>query len=48
MSRAGGAFLDNGDIFPVLKFNTVEGGVIELPKDFGPGWSVLLFYRGHW
>lgn len=40
--------LDNGDRFPRLTADLVEGGTLVLPGDVVPGWAVVLFYRGHW
>jgi len=37
-----------GDSFPSLTVNLVGGGTIALPKDLGPKYGVILFYRGHW
>lgn len=40
--------LHDGDRFPDLTAAVVEGGEARLPEDAGPGWAVLLLYRGHW
>jgi peroxiredoxin len=48
MARSNCAFLDNGDSFPALEFNTVDGSIISLPGDFDKRWNILLFYRGSW
>ncbi|MGD2116678.1 MAG: hypothetical protein PVG07_16615 [Acidobacteriota bacterium] len=40
--------LNNGDRFPELTVDLVEGGTLELPAGVDPGWAVVLFYRGHW
>lgn len=37
-----------GEPFPSLTASLVEGGRITLPDDVSDGWTVLLFYRGHW
>ncbi len=48
MSRTNCRVLDNGDRFPKMTCDAVDGGKIILPEDFGERWNVLLFYRGHW
>lgn len=48
MSRVECRILDNGTTFPEIKFSTVEGSAMVLPRDFGERWNVLLLYRGHW
>jgi hypothetical protein len=48
MSRSNCKILDNGDSFPAMGCNAVDGRRIVLPDDFGERWNVLLFYRGHW
>jgi hypothetical protein len=48
VSRSNCKVLDNGDRFPVLVCDAVDGGRIALPEDFGERWNVILFYRGHW
>ncbi|MBI5074401.1 MAG: hypothetical protein HZB62_04435 [Nitrospirae bacterium] len=48
MARENCNILDTGDKFPALEIEAVGGGKIILPDDFGKGWSVMLFYRGHW
>jgi peroxiredoxin len=40
--------LDNGDRFPDLTADLVRGDTLKLPAGSEPGWTVLLFYRGHW
>lgn len=40
--------LEQGDRFPDLTVDLVDGGTLHLPDDVGSGWSVVLFYRGHW
>ena len=39
--------MDNGDRFPELTADLVDGGRVELPGEES-GWTVILFYRGHW
>ncbi len=41
------AGLERGERFPALSLALVDGTTSSLPEDLGPGWSVLLFYRGH-
>ena len=36
-----------GDQFPALTLQ-VGDGVVQLPEAKGSGYSILLFYRGHW
>jgi len=48
MARKESRILDTGDIFPAIDFDSVDGGRIVLPKDFGQRWGIILFYRGHW
>lgn len=48
MARIEGRLLDNGDTFPLLTFDLVQGNTLTLPRDFGERWNVLFFYRGHW
>lgn len=41
--------IDNGDRFPELTTaDLVGGGRLKLPGDVESGWTVILFYRGHW
>ncbi len=42
------ARLDNGDRFPTLTADTLDGEPLTLPDDVADVWTVLLFYRGHW
>ena len=37
--------LDDGDVFPPLRLETLSGEQIELPCS---RWTVLLIYRGVW
>jgi hypothetical protein len=48
MPRSNCKVLDNGDRFPEMACDAVDGGRIILPDDFDERWNVLLFYRGHW
>ena len=48
MAKAGTRFLDTNDRFPDLTCPLVSGDQIMLPQDLGPGYAVVLFYRGHW
>lgn len=48
MSRSNCILLDTGDHFPEIEFNTVDGGSLTIPRDFGERWNILFFYRGHW
>ena len=40
--------LQQGDRFPSLTFNLIDGGSITLPKDIPTRYAAILFYRGHW
>ena len=40
--------LQQGDRFPSLTFNLIDGGSITLPKDIPTRDAAILFYRGHW
>ncbi len=40
--------LNNGDTFPTLTANLVNGGTLNLPGDLAGSWGVVLFYRGDW
>ncbi len=36
-----------GTRFPDLELRCVDGSTLKLPDGLGTGWSVVLFYRGH-
>ena len=40
--------VQNDQPFPTITAFRFDGGETTLPDDLGPGWSVLLFYRGVW
>ena len=40
--------LSNGERFPTLALNTVDGGTIVLPDDLTGYFGVVLIYRGSW
>jgi peroxiredoxin len=44
----GALILDTNDRFPELEFKIVSGETLKLPQATGPGYGVILFYRGHW
>lgn len=48
MGRERISLLENGDLFPVMVIEALEGERIVLPADLKGQWGVLLFYRGHW
>lgn len=48
MARMESRPLDTGDLFPDMGIDSVDGGKILLPRDFGKKWHILLFYSGHW
>ena len=40
--------LGDGDPFPDLTLQLVDGGTLALPRGFGAKYTMALFYRGHW
>lgn len=40
--------LANGDRFPAVVANDLDGREVTLPDVVDGGWSTILFYRGHW
>jgi len=40
--------LQQGDRFPSLTLNLINGGTLRIPEDMPSRYLVLLFYRGHW
>jgi hypothetical protein len=48
VARASTTFLDSGDPFPTLAFDTVGHGRVVLPGAVASDWAVVLVYRGHW
>ena len=40
--------LQQGDHFPSLTLNLVDGGRVRIPEEMPSRYLVLLFYRGHW
>lgn len=48
MAQGLGRKLDGGDVFPDLELQLAAGGTQRLSQIAAGGWSVLLFYRGHW
>ena len=40
--------LKQGDHFPSITLNLVDGGTIRIPDDMPTRYAVLLFYRGYW
>lgn len=40
--------IENGETFPTLSADAVEGTTLTVPDDVEGAWSALLFYRGHW
>jgi hypothetical protein len=48
MGRVGSVLLDTNDMFPELNLRLVSGESLNIPEGTGDGYSVLLFYRGHW
>jgi len=48
MAHTGHKPLDNGDPFPWMNLNLLDGEQIRLPDDHIGHWTILLAYRGHW
>ncbi len=48
MSQFSKDMLDTGNTFPIIEIKKVGGGTLSVPGEFGGGWGVMLFYRGHW
>jgi peroxiredoxin len=48
MVKTNSRLLDTGDPFPAMTLALTTGRTIVLPGDLGPGYGVLLLYRGHW
>lgn len=40
--------LSNGDTFPMLAFDTVGGGVLQVTSHLAGSYGVVLMYRGSW
>jgi peroxiredoxin len=40
--------LGNGDLFPTLVVDGVDGGTLVLPRDLAGSFAVVLFFRGSW
>ena len=40
--------LQQGDRFPSITLNLVNGGTMKFPEDMPGRYVALLFYRGHW
>jgi hypothetical protein len=40
--------LQQGDHFPSLILNLVDGGTARIPEEMPSRYLVILFYRGHW
>ena len=43
-----GEKLQQGDRFPALALQLVQGGTIRLPDEIPTRYAAVLFYRGHW
>ena len=43
-----GEKLQQGDRFPSLTLNRINGETLRWPEDMPSRYLVLLFYRGHW
>ncbi len=48
MERTASVLLSTNDVFPGLNLELVSGESLKIPEGTGDGYSVLLFYRGHW
>ena len=40
--------VNDGDIFPGMTLNLVDGGTVDLPDGIDAKYKIILFYRGHW
>ena len=40
--------LQQGDRFPEINFNLVDGRSLSIPSGGPSRYTALLFYRGHW
>jgi len=40
--------LNSGDMFPPLSLQLIDDTSLELPEIKDGGYSIILFYRGHW
>ena len=40
--------LQQGDRFPALELQLLDGGTLTLPAGTPSRYTALLFYRGHW
>ena len=40
--------LQQGDRFPSITLNLVDGRQVNLPQDMTGRYAAVLFYRGHW
>jgi peroxiredoxin len=43
-----GEKLQQGDRFPRLTLNLINGDTLRVPEDIKSRYLVLLFYRGYW
>jgi hypothetical protein len=43
-----GECLDTGTAFPRMDLRLVGEETLQLPGDLGPGYGVILLYRGSW
>lgn len=48
MARNSFRILDEGDAFPTMDLQLVDGQGLTLPSDLDGSWAVILVYRGHW
>lgn len=48
MAQSLGDKLDNGEVFPDLELQLVNGGTQKISQLTVGQWSVVLFYRGDW
>lgn len=40
--------LQQGERFPSINLNLVDGGTVQIPNDITSRYAAVLFYRGHW
>lgn len=48
MARNSSLLLDEGDAFPQMNFQNIDGGITHLPDDWSGSWALLIAYRGNW